>query len=641
MMPKSKSASPEHLLEYEEDQCDDASIVLPGSVVESDQESLLSLQNTPTKSMLPPVAESRPMEYPVDSEKNISGNKNQVLSPPKVPRQCTIPFSSLHSQSTPLLFESGSDGEQETTTRSRISVPYIGVLNEDIDTSNQDDVLINSGTEGSDFEDSQPESNSELFDPSCDVLNMLDSVSNPVSPTHESSRSTPAHKSTTLPAKRKSSSFKRDSAVRQAKRAISLNIPRSNTELIPRRGSTNNSKYLSSSLLHLHHDLSPSPVSMDRLTTSSVASSYSGSIINSESTSPWHTNVPLHRIVSGHQMQPDNFDLETNNDNTETLTQNEILANSPCNDDVYNSVVNGGPHTSSTSGSDGLPDNEEKIEGEEKAAREQNMAENSGKKISLESQIRSEISRVDSIGEKICYIYDNDEPAKPTTSNPSSTSEDGVSVHSVELKMELRSLSPLSENSFEGSLHTKSVPTHSSSNSTSSTELVFIHKQHGSTASEQSVGSQHKQLHSEALQMAKNDHVPQSPQRPHRLLTITPSLQRLNLSRSTSDVSTEMNSKDGFTASPKTGFKFSLRRKNSLNTKENEFLSSSLKREKSKSTTALYAPKGSWRSPLFSGLPRFKKTKSNGRAKQYETAPTTTHAGPKPKYKKSRTPMLV
>ena len=173
---------------------------------------------------------------------------------------------------------------------------------------------------------------------------------------------------------------------------------------------------------------------------------------------------------------------------------------------------------------------------------------------------------------------------------------------------------------------------------------MFIHKQHGSSASEQSVELQHQQLHSEALQTVFNDHVPQSPQRPRRLLAITPSLQKLNLSRSTSDVSTEMKSKDSFTTSPKTGFRLGLRRKNSLvlvKENENESLSSSLKREKSKSTTSLYVSKGSWRSPLFSGLPRFKKTKSNGRAKQYETAPTTTHAGPKPKHKKTRTPMLV
>jgi len=640
MMPKSKSASPEQLLhndEYEEDQ---DSIVLPGSVVGSDQESLLSLQHTPTKLMLPPVAESRPMEY------TESDNKNVVLPPSKVPKQCSVPFSSLHSHSTPHLFGNAIDDDQETV-RSRISVPHIGILSEDTGISNQADVLMNSGSEGSDFEDSQPESDSELFDPSCDVLHILDSTSNPVSPTQESSRSTPARKSTTLPSKRKSSSFKRDSAVRQAKRAISLNIPRNNTEGIPRRGSSADSKYLSSSLLHLHHDLSPSPVSMDRLTTSSVASSYSGSILNSENASPWHTTLaPLHRIVSGHEMLPDNFDLETSNDDTKTLTRNEILVDSPCNGDVRsvdNCVINEGPDTSSTSGSDDLPDNEEKIEGEEKAALEQDMAESTDKNVSLESQIRSEISRVDSIGEKICYIYDNDEPTKPTTSS-SSTSEDGVSVHSVELKMEVRSLSPLSENSCEGSLHNKSIPTHSSSNSTSSTELVFIHKQHGSTASEQSVESQHKQLHSETLQTAINDHVPQSPQRPRRLLAITPSFQRLNLSRSTSDVSTEMKSNDNFTASPKTGFKFSLRRKNSLvsaQDNENESLSSSLKREKSKSTTSLYVSKGNWRSPLFSGLPRFKKTKSNGRAKQYETAPTTTHAGPKPKHKKTRTPMLV
>ncbi|XP_065904356.1 rho GTPase-activating protein 45-like isoform X2 [Dysidea avara] len=655
MLPKSKSASPDQILdndEYDEDQCDDASIILPGSVVGSDQESLLSLQHTPTRSMLPPVAESRPMEYTDDIENGESDNKNVGLPTPKLPKQCNIPFSSLHSQSTPVLFGDDNDGNQKNT-KSRISVPFIGIVDEDTAISSSQGDVLNSGTEGSDYdEDSQPESDSELFDTSYDVLNMLDSVSSPVSPTHESSRSTPSHKSTTLPTtnarQRKSSSFKRDSAVRQAKRAISLNIPRNKGDVVPRRGSSNDSKYLSSSLLHLHHDLSPSPVSMDRLTTSSVASSYSGSMLNSGNTSPWHTSTSAHRMVSGHHVPTENFDLlEVSGDDTKTLTRNKVLLDddSPCNDGVTsmdNNVMNGGAHTSSTSGSDGLPDNE-KIEGEEKAALEQNVAESTDKRTSLESQIRSEISRVDSIGEKICYIYDNDEPTKPAISNPSSTSEDGVSVHSVELRMEVRSLSPLSENSIEDSLHNnRSIPNHSSSNSTSSTELVFIHRQHGSTASEQSVGSQHKQLHNDTLQIAKNDHVPQSP-RTRRLLAITPSLQKLSLSRSTSDVSTEMKSKDKPTASPKTGFRLGLRRKNSLvlQKEQEDESSSSLKREKSKSTTELYAPKGNWRSPFFSGLPRFKKTKSNSRAKQYETAPTATHAGPKPKHKKSRTPKLV
>lgn len=650
MLPKSKSASPEQILdndEYDEDQGDDASINLPGSV-SSDQESLLSLQQTLTKSMLTPVVETCPIEYPPHIVGDKSDNKNELIHPSKLPKQCHIPFSSLHSLSTPLLFGNNTSSSQGNV-KSRISVPHIGIIGEDSDmVVPQDDSSqggVTSGTEGSDFEDSQPESDSEMFN-NCDIMHILDSACSPVSPTHESNRSTPSHKSITLPSHsrhRKSSSFKRDSAVRQAKRTISLNIPRSKGEVMVSRRSSN-TEYLSSSSLSLHRDMSPSPVSMDRMTTSSVASSHSEGILHSENTSPWHRRVPTHAVSSDYLLPPDNFDLESISDDAKTLTHIEVLDDSPCNNNipsVDNSVVNGGTHTSSTSGSDDFPDNEEKTEGEEKAARELNMAEKTNKKISLESQIRSEISRVDSIGEKICYIYDNDEPTNPPVSNPSSTSEDGVSVHSIELKLDVRSLSPLSE---EDSLHNKSIPNHSSSNSTSSTELVFIHKPHGSTTSEQSVSSQNKQLHSEALQTTKNDHVPPSPQRPRRLLAITPTLQRFNLSRSTSDVSTELQSKDTFTASPKTGFKLGLRRKNSLVLeKENESQStSSLKREKSKSTTELYTPKGHWRSPsLFSGLPRFKKTKSNGRAKQYETGTTVTHSGPKPKHKKSRTPKLV
>jgi len=631
LLPKSKSVSPDDLRDNE-DLEDDVS-VLPGSMG-CESESLLSLQ-TP-KSSLAPVKEQRSMDYANSSDGETDNDRDAILH--GIPKS-HFPLSSMHSQSTPHLFGSIDNFPRVHNTKIRTSVPSIG-----IDTETESDFGSNRGMSEhslnncSDCEDSQMESDLE-FDG--DVLSLLDGNSAMMSPTIASAQSTP-RRSATLSInnsrQRKSSSFKRDCPGRQAiaKRTVSLHIPRNNDAVATKR------KYLcktdsnlSSSLSQLQrYELSPSPESLDR-----YASSYSDRPYSSENSSPWST--PLHKIKY-HQAPPDmaHFHHKVGDDDMTVLTDpdNESLDNVLVSNDDTNAVTNERLCSSSTSVSDGTPD------GEEKAAREQNMTEND-KEMTLENQIRRELKKVDSIGEKLYSWYDGDDATK-SASTP--TSEDGISVH--EVKLDIRSLSPLSEISIEDTCG-KNLPYHSSSNSTSSAEIHFIHKQHDSTASEQSMDSQNRSINHDqpALHSSIPDPVPPSPQRYRRLLAITPSLQKLSLSQSTSDVSTDVKPKEKHpSGSPKgNGFKFSLKRKNSLvlpdgKEKENS-RSLSLSRDKSKSTNELYSAKEKgWAAGIFSGIPKFRKSKSNGRSKQFEVVTSSSHStSPKPKRKKSRAPQYV
>ena len=634
-MPKSKSVSPDNE-DFEED-----SSVIPGSVG-SESESLLSLQ-TP-RSSLPPVEERlehRLSEY-TNSDWDKDNNHNAMHH--GVPK-CRLQLSSMHSRSTPHLFVDVDNSHLQKKTRS--SVPSIGM-----DTETESGFGSNKGiseqslNNSSDFEDSEMDSDPE-FDDDNDVLSLPDGSGSVMSPPNESTRSTP-RKSSTLSVtarQRKSSSFKRDCPGRQviAKRAVSLHIPRNKDIVTTRKPMYKiDSNYLSSSLSQLQHfdEMSPSPVSLDRY-MSGATSSHSDRAYSSEINSPWCT--PLHRIRhdqasdATHHFHDEVCDhvmpvtIPDNHISDDTLLCNDTLVT---ND---NTVSNERLHTLSTLWSEDLP------EGEEKAAREQNTTEND-KEMALENQIRREFKKVDSIGEKLCYLYNDTDSGNPLP-NQSPTSEDGISIH--EVKLDMRSLSPLSENSTEDGPCGKNMPYHSSSNSTSSAEMHFIHKQHDSTASEQSMDAQNKPINYDqlALHSSQTDRIPPSPQRYRRLLAITPSLQKLSLSRSTSDVSNDVKHKEKHvSSSPKgSGFKFSIKRKNSLvlpDSRENTSGSLSLSKDKSKSTNELYSAKEKSRTTgIFSGLPMFRKTKSNGRSKQIEVI--TSSGSPKSKRKKSRAPQYV
>lgn len=627
MLPKSKSVSPDDLRDNE-DLEDDIS-VLPGSMG-SESESLLSLQMP--RSFLPPVEERlehRSMEYTNISDGETDNDRDAILH--SIPKS-HFPLSSMHSQSTPHLFGSIDDFPHVHDAKTRTSVPGIDTETESGFGSNRG-MSEQSLNNCSEYEDSQTESDLD-FDGDDNVLNLLDGNSAIVSPTNASTQSSP-HRSATLsvnPRQRKSSSFKRDCPGRQAiaKRAVSLHIPRNSDAMIKRRKrlcKTNSN--LSSSLGQLQrYELSPSPESLDRYNMTGDHP------YSSETNSPW--NTPLHKIkhnqassdmICFHHEVGDDMTILTDPDNEISLMYNDDTTND-------NTVTSERLHSSSTSVSDGTPD------GEEKAAREQNMTEND-KEMTLENQIRREIRKVDSIGKKLSNLYDDD--TTKLVSTP--TSEDCISVH--EVKLDMRSLSPLSE-IFEDTMCGKNLPYHSSSNSTSSAEVHFIHKQHDSTASKQSMDSQNRSINYDqpALHSSLPDRVPPSPQRYRRLLAITPSLQKLSLSRSTSDVSTDVKVKEKHpSASPKGGgFKFSLKRKNSLvldgKEKENS-RSLSLSRDRSKSTNELDKEKGRT-TGIFSGLPMFRKTKSNGRSKQFEVVTSSSHStSPKPKRKKSRAPQYV
>ena len=631
-MPKSKSVSPDNE-DFEED-----SSVLPGSVG-SESGSLLSL-HTP-RSSLPPVEERlehRMSEYK-DSDWNKDNNHNAMHH--GVPKS-RFPLSSIHSRSTPHLFVDVDNSHLQNKSRS--SVPSIG-----IDTETESGFGSNKGISeqslnncSSDFEDSEMDSDPE-FDDDNDVLSLPDG--SVMSPTNESTQSTP-RKSGTLSVtarQRKSSSFKRDWPGRQAiaKRAVSLHIPR-NKDIVSTRKPLykSDSNYLSSSLSQLQHfdESSPSPVSLDRY-MSGAASSHSDRAYNSEANSPWST--PLHRIKHDPTSGVTHFHDEVCDHMIPVSVLDDHISDG-CNNHHtlptnYHTVTNDRLHRLSTLVSEDLG------EGEEKAAREQNTTEND-KEMALENQIRREFKKVDSIGEKLCSLY-NDVDAGNPLPNQSPTSEDGISIH--EVKLDMRSLSPLSENSVEDGPCGKNIPYHSSSNSTSSAEMHFIHKQHDSTASEQSMDAQNKPINYDqlALHSSLPDRIPPSPQRYRRLLAITPSLQKLSLSRSTSDVSNDVKNKEKHTsASPKgSGFKWPLKRKNSLvlpDNRENTSKSLSLSRDKSKSTNELYSAKDKSRTTgIFSGLPMFRKTKSNGRSKQHDVI--TSSGSPKSKRKKSRAPQYV
>lgn len=636
MVPKSKSVSPDNE-DFEED-----SSVLPGSVG-SESGSLLSLQ-TP-RSSLPPVEERLEHRMPEYKDDEWDKDKNHNPMHHSVPK-CHFPLSSMHSRSTPHLFVDVDNSHLQNKSRS--SVPSIGM-----DTETESGFGSNKGiseqslNNSSDFEDSQTDSDPEFGDDN-DELSLPDG--SVMSPTNESTQSTPRKCSTlsVTARQRKSSSFKRDWAGRQviAKRAVSLHIPRNKDNVSIRKPLyKSDSNYLSSSLSQLQHfgESSPSPVSLDRY-TSGAASSHSDRAYNSETNSPWST--PLHRMnhdpttgathfhdeVCDHMIPvsvPDNH-----------ITDDAVLCNNhhtlPTND---NTVTNDRLHRLSTLVSEDLP------EGEEKAAREQNTTEND-KEMALENQIRREFKKVDSIGERLCYLYNDADTGNPLP-NQSPTSEDGISIH--EVKLDVRSLSPLSENSVEDGPCGRNMPYHSSSNSTSSAEMHFIHKQHDSTASEQSMDAQNKPINHDqlALHSSLPDRIPPSPQRYRRLLAITPSLQKLSLSRSTSDVSNDVKNKEKHaSASPKgSGFKFSLKRKSSLvlpDGRENTSRSLSLSRDKSKSTNELYSAKDKSRTTsIFSGLPIFRKTKSNGRSKQLDNITSSSGGSPKSKRKKSRAPQYV
>ena len=628
-MPKSKSVSPNN------EDFDDMAL-LPGSV-SSESESMVSLQ-TPRLSLAP--VEERQTEFKNSNDWNDDDDDHDALlhGVPDPP----FPLNSMHSRSTPHLFV---NNENFHCKKARTSVPSIGM-----DTETESGFGSNRGmseqslNNDSEFEDSQTDSEPD-FDGDNDVLSLLDGDSSFTSPTNENTHSMP-HRSATLSVQtrqRKSSSFKRDWAGRQAiaKRAVSLHIPR-NKDAVgtkkPLYKSTSN--YLSSSLSQLqHYEPSSSPVSLDRY-TSGAASSHSDRAYSSETNSPWST--PLHRMQPNqalHLTHCNHNDMIAVTDPDNEMSDDGLVCN---NDALATSsdtvVTNERLRSLSTSGSDDLlPD------GEEKAAREQNTTEND-KETALETEIRREFKKVDSIGEKLCNLYHDSDDANPFYKQ-STSSEDGMSVQ--EVKVDVHSLSPLSEISMEDVLCCKSLPYHSASNSTSSGEIHFIHKQHDSTASEQSMDAQNKQINQDQLAMlsSQTDRVPPSPQRYRRLFAITPTLQKLSLSRSTSDVSTDTKHKEKHTsASPKGGgFKFSLKRKNSLvlpDGRENDVRPLSLTRDKSKSTNELYTAKEKGRT--ISIFPKFRKTKSNGRSKQLEVLTSSSHStSPKSKRKKFRSPQYV
>ena len=626
LLPKSKSVSPDN------EDFENMSL-LPGSVG-SESESLLSLQ-TP-RSCLAPV-EERQSEFKNSNDWNDDNDHDAILH--GVPNP-TFPLNSMHSQSTPHLFVNNGDCHYK---KARTSVPSIG-----IDTETESGFGSNRGmseqslNNDSEYEDT--ESDPE-FDGDNDVLSLLDGDSSFTSPTNESTHSMP-HRSATLsvqPRQRKSSSFKRDWPGRQAiaKRAVSLHIPRNKDGGVTKKPlCKSTSNYLSSSLSQLqHYEPSPSPVSLDRY-TSGAGSSHSDRAYSSETNSPWST--PLHKMQHNQmshltQFHHDDMLAVTDPDNEISddvlVCSNDALAT---NSDTV--VTNERLRSLSTSGSEDLLPY-----GEEKAAREQNTTEND-KEIALETRIRREFKKVDSIGEKLCYLYQDCDSANPFSNRPSS-SEDGMSVQ--EVRLDVHSLSPLSEISMEDVLCDKNMPYHSSSNSTSSAEIHFIHKQHGSTASEQSMDAQNKQVSQDQLALVSShiDHVPPSPQRYRRLFAITPTIKKLTLSRSTSDVSSDVKHKEKHTsASPKGGgFKFSLKRKNSLvlpDVRENDATPLSLTRDKSKSTNELYTAKEKGRT--IGIFPKFRKTKSNGRSKQIEVITSSSHStSPKSKRKKSRAPLYV
>ena len=635
-MSKSKSVSPDN-----EDSEED-SLVLPGSVG-SESESLLSLQ-TP-RSSLPPVEERLEHRMPEFKDDVWEKDNSHNAMHHGVPK-CRFPLSSMHSRSTPHLFVDIDNSHLQNKSRS--SVPSIGM-----DTETESGFGSNKGiseqslNNSTDFEDSQTDSDPD-FDDDNDVLSLPDG--SVMSPTNESTRSTP-RKSGALSVtarQRKSSSFKRDWPGRQviAKRAVSLHIPRNKDNVSTRKPLyKSDSNYLSSSLSQLQHydESSPSPVSLDRYTMG-AASSHSDRAYNSETNSPWST--PLHRMKHDPACGVTHFhDEDCNHMISVSVPDNHISDDALlCNNHHHtlstndNTVTNDRLHRLSTLVSEDLP------EGEEKAAREQNTTEND-KEMALEHQIRREFKKVDSIGENLCNNLYSDVDTGNPFSHQSPTSEDGISIH--EVKLDVRSLSPLSENSVEDGPCGKNMPYHSYSNSTSSAEMHFIHKQHDSTASEQSMDSQNKPINYDqlALHSSLPDRIPPSPQRYRRLLAITPSLQKLSLSRSTSDVSNNVKNKEKHaSASPKgSGFKFSLKRKNSLvlpDDRENTSRALSLSRDKSKSTNELYTAKEkSWTTSIFSGLPMFRKTKSNGRSKQHDVI--TSSGSPKSKRKKSRAPQYV
>ena len=613
-MSKSKSVSPDN-----EDFDDGDSSVLPGSV-DNEMDNLAV-----PRTSLPQVEERlehRPSAYKNNREWKTNNDHSAMFH--EMPK-CHFPLNSLHSRSTPHLFVD-LENSQLQNKKSRSSVPSYGM---DMETESgfgsNKGLSEQSLNNCSDFEGSQTDSGPD-FDEDNDELSLPDGSGSVTSPTNESSQSTPSKYSSSR--QRKSLSFKRDCPGRQAiaKRAVSLHIPRSKDGVVNRKTLyKTHSNYLSTSLSHLQHfdELSPSPVSLDSY-MSAAKSSHLDRPYSSETNSPWST--PLHKA----SCRADYHDEFNDNEVVVAVPNNSIL-NDPlsCNNHTMADRV----LSTSTLGSEDLP------EGEEKAAREQNTTEDD-KEIALENQIRKEFKKVDSIGEKLCNLYNDVDGPNPFSQSP--ISEDGISIH--EVKLDVRSLSPLSENSTEDTPCGKIMNYHSSSNSTSSAEMHFIHKQHDSTASEQSMDAQNKVVDCDqlALHSSQTDRVPPSPQRYRRLLAITPSLQKLSLSRSTSDVSNDFKHKEKNTgSSPKAGgFKFSLKRKNSLVLPDGrEDTTKSLSRDKSKSTTELYTVKDKTRTTGIFGLPLFRKTKSNGRSKQIDAL--TSSGSPKSKRKKSRAPQYV
>lgn len=632
MLSKSKSVSPDNE-DYEED-----TSVLPGSMG-SESESLLSLPAPRTSlATVEERLEHRPLVYANSSDDETDNEQDErFLNTPN----SHFPLSSVHSLSTPHLFADIDNfnftDSHSSNKKTRASVPSIG-----IDTETESGFGSNRGTSEqslnncSEYNDSLTESDPEFDGDDDNVLSLLDIDGSVVSPTNESSQSTPHRSSnpSVSPRQRKSSSFKRDWPGRQviAKRTVSLHIPRNKDATTKKPLHKSASHYLSSSLSQLQQygENSPSPVSLDRYMSSGAISCHSDHTYSSETNSPWGT--PLHKLR--HHQTQDLTDFSHNLATADNETSDTMLL---CNDDTLaandNTVTNERLNSSSTSMSDDP--------GEEKAAREQNTTEND-KEMALENQIRNEFKKVDGIGDRLFNIG-NGSDAESSVFNQSPTSEDGISIH--EVKLDVRSLSPLSESSLEGE---KNFPYHSPSNSMSSTEIHFIHKQHDSTASEQSMDAQNKPINHDqltTLSLQEADHVSSGPQRYRRLIQITPTLNSLSLSRSTSDVSSDMKPKEKHSSSlPKGGgFKLSLKRKNSLvESKENEnrLLPLSLSRDKSKSTNELYN-KG-WASGLLSGLPKFRKTKSNGRSKQFEVVTSSSHStSPKSKRKRSRAPLYV
>ena len=621
-MSKSKSVSPDNENFDEGD-----SSILPGSV-DNEPDNLVV-----PRASLPPVEERlehRPSAYKNNREWKTNNDHNAVFHEMS---KCHFPLNSLHSRSTPHLFVDLENSQsQNKKSRSSNSVPSFGM-----DAETESGFGSNKGMSEqslnncSDFGDSHTDSDPD-FDDDNDELSLPDGSGSVMSPTNESTRSTPSkYSSLSAMRQRKSSSFKRDCPGRQAiaKRAVSLHIPRNKDGVMNRRTLyKSNSNYLSTSLGHLQNfnELCSSPVSLDRY-MSSATSSHLDRPYSSETNTPWGT--PLHKASGRAHLHDEICDNEV----MVTIANNQIQNDTLLCD---NQTMADREHSTSTLGSEDLP------EGEEKAAREQNTTEDD-KEIALENQIRKEFKKVDSIGEKLCNLYNDVDGPNPFSQSPISEDVDGISIH--EVKLDVRSLSPLSENSSEDVPCGKNMPYHSFSNSTSSAEMRFIHKQHDSTASDPSTDAQNNLVDYDqlALHSSQTDRVPPSPQRYRRLLAITPTLQKLSLSRSTSDVSNDFKPKEKNTgSSPKGGgFKFALKRKNSLvlpdgREKDN---TNSLSRDKSKSTTELYTVKDKSRTTGIFGLPMFRKTKSNGRSKQIDAL--TSSGSPKSKRKKSRAPQYV